>query len=252
MLAKLIGSDVAAFKIGNELAESVDAPQAVKSLTAHGRVFRDCKLIDIPNTVAGAAAGLVQEGVTMFNVMCLGGKAMMAAGKEASVKKAKELGIEPPLALGVTILTSLEWEGLKEMGFDFHVWEPFPMTFTEERIAQAKREAVRGLVVKLAKLAREAGLDGVIASAQEAADIRQACGPDFLIVTPGIRLPGKDTHDQKRVMTPRDAIAAGADYLVVGRDITQAADPVAVVKQYNEAVAEALESLTYTGDDLPV
>lgn len=240
-LARVIGPHVAAFKLGNELAESVGAPQAVEALAEAGcKVFRDAKLIDIPNTVAGAAAGLTQPGVAMYNMMCLGGRKMMEDGRIASARKAQELNIPAPLTLGVTILTSLGYDDLKVIGIDVFERAPWPMTFTPEQIAECKINTVRQIVVKLAKMAQEAGLDGVIASAQEAAEIRAACGPNFLIVTPGIRAKDAPPDDQKRTMTAAEAIAAGADYLVIGRPVTKADKPGVAVVQFNAEIDAAL------------
>lgn len=239
-LADLIGPDVAAFKLGNELAEA-EGPGAfgcVKALSAKGgNTFRDSKLHDIPRTVEAAAARLVQPGVFMFNMMCQGGAAMMAAGKAAAVKRAQELGIPAPLALGVTVLTSLDYEQLVEMEDLRHY--PFPMTFTAETIAEEKIKAVQRKVVIYARLAQKAGLDGVVCSAQEARIVREACGAGFKTVCPGIRSKNAPPDDQKRTMTVAEAAAAGVDYFVIGRPITQAKDPKAAVVQFNREAAEA-------------
>jgi len=232
-LADLIGPDVAAFKLGNELAEA-EGPGAfgcVKALSAKGgKSFRDSKLVDIPRTVEAAAARLVQPGVFMFNMMCQGGAAMMAAGKAAVVKRANELGIPAPLALGVTVLTSLGHEDLKAVGYF-----PSELTFPEEEQVRA----VQGLVRRLAVLAKEAGLDGVVCSAQEARIVREACGTDFKTVCPGIRSKDAPPDDQKRTMTVAEGAAAGVDYFVIGRPITQSKDPKAAVAQFNNEAAEA-------------
>jgi len=186
-------------KVGLELLHA-EGPEAVRRLVAAGhRVFCDCKLHDIPNTVAGAARALAASGAGMLNVHVAGGLEMMRAAKEA-------VGVDGPLVIGVTVLTSLDQDDLSELG----VGRPLDE-----------------LVAALARLAREAGLDGVVASAREIGLVRAACGPDFLIVTPGIRPRHAEVHDQKRTMTPGEAMRAGADYLVVGRPITQAADPAA-------------------------
>ncbi len=231
-LADQVGKEVAAFKVGNQLASAAGSRQAVAALAAAGcRVFRDGKWVDIPNTVAETVKAEMQAGLTMFNVMCLGGKTMMAAAKQAAVEKASELGIQTPLVLGVTVLTSLKHEDLQSVGY-------FPSDLVFPEVEQ--KEAMQRLVRRLALLAQEAGLDGVIASVQEAAMIRAACGKDFLIVTPGIRGKNDPPDDQKRTMTAGEAIAAGADFLVIGRPITKAADPAAAVKAFNDEIGEAL------------
>ncbi|MBR4748222.1 MAG: orotidine-5'-phosphate decarboxylase [Abditibacteriota bacterium] len=197
---------VGAFKIGLEVLNNCGFGifDAVKEAGAD-KIFYDCKFLDIPNTVAGASRGAAARNVWMFNVHALGGRIMMEAAKKAAYEEADRLGIPRPLVIAVTILTSIDKAILNsELGME---GEP----------AEA--------VVRLALLAREAGLDGVVASPMEITHIRKACGNDFLIVTPGVRPAGSETGDQKRVMTPADAIKAGADYLVIGRPITRAASP---------------------------
>ena len=207
---------VGGFKIGLELITSVGGPAAIEAVSqAGGAVFYDAKFKDIPNTVAGAARGVTRPGVKMFNVHCLGGREMMEAAKAAAEKKARELGIKQPLVLGVTILTSLDYRALLAMRLvrDFNYADA-----KEQR--EAERNEVEYLVKELALLAQEAGLDGVVASPQEAKLLRQWCQPEFLIVTPGIRPAWAEAGDQKRITTPADAIKASVDYLVIGRPIT--------------------------------
>jgi len=170
-----------------------------------GPVFYDGKFYDIPNTVAGAAAAITRLRVKMFNVHALGGKAMMLAAREAAECTAAAAGVPRPLVLGVTIVTSIDKTMLLE---ELGVGHPL-----EEE------------VLSLARLAQEAGLDGVVASVHEAPAIRQACGDDFLIVCPGIRPAGSAANDQMRPATPRLAQDSGADYIVVGRPITGVAEP---------------------------
>jgi orotidine-5'-phosphate decarboxylase len=190
-------------KIGMELYYAA-GPQIVREVKAMGaRVFLDLKLHDIPNTVRGAARSVTRLGVDMFNVHAAGGSAMMRAAVEGASEAAS--GGRVPLIIAVTQLTSTDERTLHD-----EIGIPGPL-----------EEAV----VRYARLASAAGLNGVVASAREAAAVKAACGGDFLAVTPGIRPAGADAQDQARVVTPRDAIAAGSDYLVIGRPITAAADP---------------------------
>ncbi len=210
-LVEELRDHVGAFKVGLEVLNNCGFGifDAIKEAGAD-KIFYDCKFLDIPNTVAGASRGAASQQVWMFNVHALGGKIMMEAAKKAAEERAEELGIAPPLVIAVTILTSIDKAILNnELGIE-----------GEPAVA----------VVRLAEQAREAGLDGVVASPMEIRDIRKACGKDFMIVTPGVRPAGSDTGDQKRVMTPGEAIAAGADYLVIGRPITRAESPAAAAR----------------------
>lgn len=211
-LVRLLKNDVGAFKVGLELvnAAGFGVFDAIKAAGAE-KVFYDCKLLDIPNTVAGAARAIARMGVWLFNVHCCGGSAMMKAAKDAICEEAAKLNVEPPKLIGVTLLTSIDQAMLNdELGV--------PRTVADH-------------VKQMALLAREAGLDGVVASPHEIELIREACGPDFMIVTPGVRPVGADIGDQKRVMTPKEAVDHGADYLVIGRPITKAEDPVAAARR---------------------
>lgn len=203
-IAGSVGSKIGALKVGLELLTAEGAPKVVSALAKYGRIFFDAKFKDIPNTVAGAARSATRLGVWMFNVHCMGGLEMMKAAKLASIKEAKRLNIAPPLVIGVTILTSLDVKALNEIGLQ----------------DMKNADDLKKQVVRLALLAKNAGLDGVVASPQEIKDIRAACGKDFLIVTPGVRPTWAAKGDQKRVTTPREAIENGADYLVIGRPIT--------------------------------
>ena len=203
-LVNELGESVSYYKVGMELFYSVGA-QVVTWLRQQGKdVFLDLKLHDIPNTTAGGICSLMRLGATMLNIHASGGYTMMKTTVDRMHEEAEKLGIECPKLIAVTVLTSInqeDWEGL----------------------GQAIQ--IKSAVVRYAKLAKKAGLDGVVASAQEASLIREACGPDFLIVTPGIRPAGSEVHDQSRIATPSIALKDGASHLVVGRPIYAAADP---------------------------
>jgi orotidine-5'-phosphate decarboxylase len=206
--AKQIADLVGMFKIGNQLFTAA-GPAAVKEIAALGPgIFLDLKFHDIPNTVAGAVlSSAAMTGVQLVNVHSLGGKAMLEAATQA-ISAGVPMGADRPRLLAVTILTSMDQKTMKEVGVG-----GTPKT----------------RVVKLAQLAKSAGVDGVVASVQEARAIRKACGRDFLIVTPGVRpkdssVP-QSSDDQSRKATPTEAIRAGADFLVVGRPILAATDP---------------------------
>jgi orotidine-5'-phosphate decarboxylase len=203
-----MGDVISFYKVGLELFYAA-GPDIVRHLKAIGKsVFLDSKFHDIPNTVAGAASRAVAMNVDMFNVHALGGKAMMRAAAEAVSRTAAELGTEPPIVLGVTVLTSLDRETL------------------EKEIGVTLGKGINAFVAAKAQQAKEAGLDGVVASPNEVADIRNACGDSLHIVTPGVRPTWASTDDQKRVATPSEAITMGADRIVVGRPITRARDPI--------------------------
>jgi len=200
-------------KVGKELF-AVVGPAFVKQLIEQGfDVFLDLKYHDIPNTVAKAVQAAARMGVWMVNVHALGGRKMMQAAKEALQEFDK-----PPLLIAVTVLTSMEEQDLQEIG-----------------LPGSPRENV----LRLAALTKDSGLDGVVCSAQEAADIRAAIGDDFYLVTPGIRPEGSAVNDQKRIMTPAKAMAAGSSYLVIGRPITQASNPKEVLVQINQSLERA-------------
>lgn len=216
-LVEMLRDDVGAFKIGLELvnAAGLGIFEIVRKAGA-SRIFYDSKFHDIPNTVAGASRAVAKMGLWLFNVHCAGGAAMMKAAKNAAVEASEQAGIAPPKVIGVTILTSIDQRTLND----------------EIRIAGS----VADEVVHLARLAQDAGLDGVVASPHEIELIREACGSDFMIVTPGVRPAGAEIGDQKRVMTPKEAVAKGADYLVIGRPIIKAEDPKAAARAIAEEI----------------
>jgi orotidine-5'-phosphate decarboxylase len=196
-LSSTLAPHVGMLKIGLELFTAV-GPDVVGRVREHGPVFLDLKLHDIPNTVERASANVARLGVRMFNVHALGGEGMMRAAVEGAHRGAEAVGAAMPLVLGVTVLSSLA-EGLTS-----------PATLAFE--------------------AKAAGLDGVVVSGTDVRDVRDACGDDFVLVVPGIRPEGSNGDDQVRVLTPGEAIERGADYLVVGRPVTDAPDPVGVAR----------------------
>ena len=196
---------VTRYKIGNQLFTAA-GPAAVDAVQKRGAdVFLDLKFHDIPNTVEGAAREATRMGVFMFDVHASGGHAMMKAAAESAAATAHQLKIRRPLAIAVTVLTSLDRAALqRELGV---------------------AASVEGHVLRLCDLARDAGLDGCVASPNEIAPIRNGLGPDWVIVTPGVRPAGAERGDQARVATPGAAARTGAHFLVVGRPITAAPDP---------------------------
>jgi len=192
-LARLLAPEVGMLKIGLELFWA-NGPDAVRRIGEMGRVFVDAKLHDIPNTVEHAAANIARLGVAMLNVHALGGLAMMAAAVRGAERGAEEAGHPKPLVVAVTVLSSQSGEELAS-----------PASLAYEALS--------------------AGLDGVVVSGDDVRDVRAACGEEFCLVVPGIRPAGSNGNDQVRVLTPREAIEKGADYLVIGRPITDAVDP---------------------------
>ena len=198
-------------KVGKQLFTR-EGPVVVSALQQRGfDVFLDLKFHDIPNTVAKAVAAAADLGVWMVNVHASGGRRMMAAAREALANRS-----QPPLLIAVTVLTSMSDEDLSELGI------------TETPLQQ---------VNKLSALARDSGMDGVVCSAQETVGLREQLGKDFKLVTPGIRLPGDDAGDQRRVVTPNDAVANGSHYLVMGRSITGSTNPAGTASEILASLA---------------
>ncbi len=217
-LVRELNDHVGGFKVGMELFTST-GPRIFEALREAGaeRIFYDGKFHDIPNTVAGAARAAVRMGVWMFNVHATGGSAMMRAAHEAASEEAGKQGIETPLVIGVTILTSISEHMLHaELGVPI---------------------IMEGQVTRLARLAQNAGLNGVVCSPHEIVPIKSACGPNFVVVTPGVRPTWAAANDQKRIMTPSEAASCGADYMVIGRAITGAEDRVAAAQRILDELA---------------
>jgi len=204
-IAKSIRPHVGGLKVGLEFITAL-GPDAVRRIVEIGApVFADTKFHDIPNTVAGASKAIASLGISVFNIHASGGEAMMRAAKDAAAS------VNPNVKLiAVTVLTSLEDSDLDAVG---------------------QKKPARDQVLRLAELAKKSGLDGVVCSAHEIEPIRKAIGPDFMLVVPGIRPAGADIADQKRVMTPVDALKKGADILVIGRPIVGAPDPGQAARQ---------------------
>lgn len=214
-LADLLQDQVGGFKVGMRLFYREGPPVVRRLAQRPGMVFLDLKLHDIPQTVGQATRALIGLGADMLNVHASGGLEMMRAAVTAAREEAGRSGVHPPRMLAVTVLTSLDRAALSdEIGI---------------------RGGPNGVVRRWATLARDAGMDGVVCSPREITPVREALGPDFLIVTPGIRPADAAGDDQKRTATPAEAVRRGADYLVIGRPITAARDPVRAVR---EIVAE--------------
>ena len=207
--AGLLVGEVETLKIGLE-AYTHMGPGILDELGGMGfEVFADLKLHDIPNTVSGAVRGLVQRGVRMITVHASGGRRMLEEAASAARDEAKTSGVERPILLGVTILTSLDDEAVAEIGYAGNVGD---------------------MAISLARLGLECGLDGVVASAREAPALRAVLGEQAVLVTPGIRARGTASQDQARTASPAEAISAGADYLVVGRPVISRPDPAAALR----------------------
>ena len=209
-LAEQLDPSQCRLKVGKELF-TVAGPQLVKALVERNfDVFLDLKFHDIPNTTAKAVSAAADLGVWMTNVHACGGSRMMEAAQQSLQQKGSEM-----LLIAVTVLTSMEQADLQQVG-----------------ISNCPAEQV----LHLARLAKSSGLQGVVCSAQEASALKADLGADFKLVTPGIRLPGSTADDQRRIVSPIDAITSGSDYLVIGRPITQSTDPLATLNQINQSL----------------
>ncbi|MGP6159280.1 MAG: orotidine-5'-phosphate decarboxylase [Vulcanimicrobiaceae bacterium] len=206
------------FKVGLEPLLNYGEAILAKLEAAGAASFIDAKLHDIPRTVGAAARALVRPGVRIVTVHALGGGEMMRAAVDGVGERARELGLEPPQVFAVTLLTSIGTEEVHELGLQGGLGEN---------------------VMRLARLAREARCAGVVCSPHEARDLKRAFGSGFAALCPGIRPAGAELGDQKRVATPRAAVEAGADYLVVGRPVTEAADPLAAAREILALMASA-------------
>jgi orotidine-5'-phosphate decarboxylase len=214
-LAEKIAPAVGAFKIGSELFTTA-GPGIVRKIRATGAaVFLDLKFHDIPNTVAKAVAAAVRLDVQMLTVHAGGGPAMLRAAETAAQETAKSLGLQPPLILGVTVLTSMDTHELSAVGLEPNVGRQ---------------------VERLAQLASQCGLRGLVCSPLEIADLRQIVSPEMQLITPGIRTGAEAADDQKRTLTPREAIDAGATWLVVGRPIYASKDPLAAAQEIRDSI----------------
>ncbi len=221
-------------KVGLEMIMNpADAAKLIAYLREYGfLVFWDCKLCDIPNTVAGAVRNATRLGVQMINVHATGGIKMMTYAIEAARQEAQELHIERPLIIAVTVLTSLDFEDLILIS---------PFAPSDRMFTQAEKDQLlQDYVVRLALLAKKAGLDGVVCSAIHAAAVHEACGDDFLTVTPGIRFADGAIHDQSQVATPELAAANGSDFFVIGRALTAAPNKRRAVRRAVGEIAAGL------------
>ena len=218
-LVDKLHNEVGAFKIGLQLYNA-EGPDIIHDIqAAGGKVFVDLKFHDIPNTVAQTTKVITGRGAFMFTVHAGGGSKMLQATAAAKSETAAEKGLLEPIALAVTVLTSISQdEFAQEIGIS---------------------RKIEDQVVHWAKMAQAAGMDGVVASPQEIKAIREACGDDLVIVTPGIRPRWAAANDQSRIMTPAEAVAAGANYLVIGRPITKADDPTEAARRIVQEIVDS-------------
>lgn len=210
-----LGDTIKYYKVGMELFYAAGPYILTYLKSINAKIFLDLKLMDIPNTVSHACSVLTSLGIDMLNIHALGGRNMMEETVKAVHETAERLSIMPPKLLAVTILTSVDDKQYSELNYS---------------------KSIKDQVISLAKLAKNCGMDGVVASPKEAEIIREVCGPNFLIVTPGVRPAGSDMNDQSRVATPRMAIKNGATHIVVGRPITKAANRKEAAEKINAEV----------------
>lgn len=209
-LASKLSGVIGGAKLGKEFF-AAHGPQGVQAVAKVGMpVFLDVKYHDIPNTVASAIRAVTPMGLKIVNVHAAGGMEMMQRAGDAAREAAAKAGVDGPWVIAVTILTSMDQNDLDDVGL---------------------KGPIEDRVVKLAELTQKAGLDGIVCSAQEITPVRAACGPNFKLITPGIRPAWAASDDQKRIVTPKDAVAMGSDVLVIGRPITKADDPVDAAKR---------------------
>ena len=213
-----LGAYVKYYKIGNQLITK-DGPRMVMTLKRKGlKVFYDAKFYDIPQTVYNASYEAARFGVNMINVHASGGPEMIARAKEGLLASSEKMRLEPPKLLAVTVLTSMDTKDIKKtLGVSI---------------------SAKDMVLRLAAMAKKAGADGVVCSPQEIKLVKKEFGRDFIVVTPGIRMDNAKKNDQKRTMNPREAIAAGADFIVVGRPILQAPDKLEMVEKILNMIKE--------------
>ena len=219
-LVDRLGDSVSFYKVGMELFYRVGSSIIEELKKRDKKIFLDLKLHDIPNTVAQGLCSLLYQGVDIMNVHASGGYTMMKTAVDAVRAEAAKMGIEPPKIIAVTILTSINEEDWKGLG---------------------QSVSIKDQVIRLAKLTKQAGLDGVVASPQEAKFIRETCGEDFLIITPGVRPAGASVDDQSRIATPAKALVDGATHLVVGRPIRAAQNPVEAAENILKEMESAIK-----------
>ena len=212
-LVEKLKTEVKIFKIGSELFTSCGPSIVEEAQNAGAKIFLDLKFHDIPNTVAKAAIAATRLGVFIFNLHALGGSDMMKKAAEAAADESKRLKIAKPKIIAVTVLTSMDENSLKKIGIN---------------------DNMEKQVLKLAKLAKDASLDGVVASPSEVKLIRRELGNEFIIVAPGVRPEWASANDQKRIASPKEAVLNGATYIVVGRPVIEAPDPLSAAKRILE------------------
>lgn len=218
-IVALLQDYVGGFKVGSQLFTRA-GPRILRFIKKTGKpIFLDLKYHDIPATVAKAAEEAVRQGVSIFNVHISGGYEMMWASVMACDRLSREKSLPKPLILGVTLLTSLSENDLRDLGI---------------------QRRIKNQVLSLARMAKKAGLDGVISSPQEVRALRETFGRDFIILCPGVRPAKSSKHDHHRIATPKEAISSGADYIVVGRPVLEASNPVLICQRIIQEISEAI------------